>query len=156
MELQVQRNMSQIVNEKYEKLKNKNRDYIIKREWKRNILLQECLNALGSNKKVFSIEEQQEILKKFNIKLTKLLKGNRKKEFQSIQKLASQWTNKLVYIIWDEEKLPIIETNFKSVLDYKDDITLVAFETWIFTVKMDKFVQFDDRNRIIQIEFANE
>ena len=105
---------------------------------------------------MFSIEEQQEILKKFNIKLTKLLKGNRKKEFQSIQKLASQWTNKSVYIIWDEEKLPIIETNFKSVLDYKDDITLVAFETWIFTVKMDKFVQFDDRNRIIQIEFANE
>ena len=156
MELQVQRNMSQIVNEKYEKLKNKNRDYIIKKEWKRNILLQECLNALGSNKKVFSIEEQQEILKKFNIKLTKLLKGNRKKEFQSIQKLASQWINKSVYIIWDEEKLPIIETNFKSVLDYKDDITLVAFETWIFTVKMDKFVQFDDRNRIIQIEFANE
>lgn len=156
MELQVQRNMSQIVNEKYEKLKNKNRDYIIKKAWKRNILLQECLNALGSNKKVFSIEEEQEILKKFNIKLTKLLKGNRKKEFQSIQKLASQWTDESVYIIWDEEKLPIIETNFKSVLDYKDDITLVAFETWIFTVKMDKFVQFDDRNRIIQIEFANE
>lgn len=156
MELQVQRNMSQIVNEKYEKLKNKNRDYIIKKAWKRNILLQECLNALGSNKKVFSIEEEQEILKKFNIKLTKLLKGNRKKEFQSIQKLASQWTDESVYIIWDEEKLPIIETNFKSVLDYKDDITSIAFETWIFTVKMDKFVQFDDRNRIIQIEFANE
>mgnify|MGYP001625675636 FL=1 len=64
MELQVQRNMSQIVNEKYEKLKNKNRDYIIKKAWKRNILLQECLNALGSNKKVFSIEEEQEILRK--------------------------------------------------------------------------------------------
>lgn len=156
MELQVQRNMSQIVNEKYEKLKNKNRDYIIKKAWKRNILLQECLNALGSNKKVFSIEEQQEILRKFNIKLTKLLKGNRKKELQSIQKLASQWTDESVYIIWDEEKLPIIETNFKSVLDYKDDITSIAFETWIVTVKMDKFIQFDDRNRIIQIEFANE
>ena len=156
MELQVQRNMSQIVNEKYEKLKNKNRDYIIKKAWKRNILLQECLNALGSNKKVFTIEEQQEILRKFNIKLTKLLKGNRKKELQSIQKLASQWTDESVYIIWDEEKLPIIETNFKSVLDYKDDITSIAFETWIVTVKMDKFIQFDDRNRIIQIEFANE
>lgn len=80
-------------------MKNKNRDYIIKKAWKRNILLQECLNALGSNKKVFSIEEQQEILRKFNIKLTKLLKGNRKKELQSIQKLASQWTNESVYII---------------------------------------------------------
>ncbi len=108
--------MKATVKKRYQELKIQNYNSLIKREWQSNALLQECLETLGNNKKILSIEEQRQILDKFNIELPRLIK-NRKKTVQSIQELSPQWMNRLVYIIWDEEKLPIIQINFESVLN---------------------------------------
>ena len=124
MELEV--SMKVTVKKRYQELKIQNYNSLIEREWKSNALLQECLETLENNKKILSIEEQRQILDKFNIELPKLIK-NRKKTVQSIQELSPQWMNRLVYIIWDEEKLPIIQTDFESVLKHIDDIVAVAF-----------------------------
>ena len=64
--------------------------------------------------------------------------------------------NRLVYIIWDEEKLPIIQINFESVLNHIDDIVAVAFDTCIVAENMNQFIQFDDRNRITEFNLERE
>lgn len=102
--------MKAAVKKRYQELKIQNYNSLIEREWQSNALLQECLETLGNNKKILSIEEQRQILDKFNIALPRLIK-NRKKTVQLIQELSPQWMNRLVYIIWDEEKLPIIQIN---------------------------------------------
>ena len=153
MELEV--NMKATVKKRYQELKIQNYNSLIKREWQSNALLQECLETLGNNKKILSIEEQRQILDKFNIELPRLIK-NRKKTVQSIQELSPQWMNRLVYIIWDEEKLPIIQINFESVLDHIDDIVAVAFDTCIVAENMNQFIQFDDRNRITEFNLERE
>ena len=147
--------MNETVKKRYQELKIQNYNSLIERKWKSNALLQECLEVLGNNKKILSIEQQQQILDKFNIELPRLI-DNRKKSVQSIQELSSRWMNRLVYIIWDEEGLPIIQTDFESVTNYIDDIVAVAFETWIVVNSMDQFIQFDARNRITEFSLKGE
>lgn len=62
------------------------------------------------------------------------------------------WIDKSVYIIWDEEGLPIIQTNIQSLLHNLDDVVAVAFETWIMATDMKKFIQFNARNTIVEID----
>lgn len=112
--------------------------------------------ALDNNKKILTIEQQQQILTKFNSDLTKLTDSYRKKSIKTIQELLPQWINKSVYIIWDKEDLPIIQTDFECALDNIDDIIAVAFETWVVAIEMNQFIQFNTRNKIVEISLEDD
>ena len=43
---------------RYEQLKQKNKSIERKKNWSDNVLLQECLSALGSQNDILSIDEQ--------------------------------------------------------------------------------------------------
>ncbi|WP_237071922.1 hypothetical protein [Priestia flexa] len=45
---------------------------------------------------------------------------------------ANEYSN-VVYVIWDEGTLPIIQTTLDKVLKDIDDVTAVSFDTWIFS-----------------------
>ncbi|MEL4027149.1 hypothetical protein NST89_00625 [Caldifermentibacillus hisashii] len=40
---------------------------------------------------------------------------------------------KVVYVIWDEGTLPIIQSTLYKVFEVIDDVTAVSFDTWIFS-----------------------
>lgn len=148
--------MNEIKKKQYQELKNNNYNCVIERKWKSNILLQECLAVLGNNKNIISIEQQQPILDDFNNILPQIIKSNKRKKIQSIQELLPHWEKKSVYIIWDEDDLPIVQIDFKYVVDHIDDVSAVAFETWIVAVEMNEFIQFDARNRISEINLEGD
>lgn len=148
--------MNEIKKKQYQELKNNNYNCVIERKWKSNILLQECLAVLGNNKNIISIEQQQSILDDFNNILPQIVKSNKRKKIQSIQELLPHWEKKSVYIIWDEDDLPIVQIDFKYVVDHIDDVSAVAFETWIVAVEMNEFIQFDARNRISEINLERD
>ena len=79
------------------------------------------------------------------------MNSNIKKNVLTIQEMFSQWISKQVYIIWDKEGLPIIQTDFECVIKYIDEVLAVSFETWVVAEDMNQFIQFDDANRIIEI-----
>ena len=97
--------MNEIIKKRYQELKDRNSNFVREKKWESNALLQECLLALDNNKKILTIEQQQQILTKFNSDLTKLTDSYRKKSIKTIQELLPQWINKSVYIIWDKEDL---------------------------------------------------
>lgn len=148
--------MNEIKKKQYQELKNNNYNCVIERKWKSNILLQECLAVLGNNKNIISIEQQQPILDDFNNILPQIIKSNKRKKIQSIQELLPHWGKKSVYIIWDEDDLPIVQIDFKYIVDHIDDVSAVAFETWIVAVEMNEFIQFDARNRISEINLERD
>lgn len=148
--------MNEIKKKQYQELKNNNYNCVIERKWKSNILLQECLTVLGNNKNIISIEQQQPILDDFNNILPQIIKSNKRKKIQSIQELLPHWEKKSVYIIWDEDDLPIVQIDFKYIVDHIDDVSAVAFETWIVAVEMNEFIQFDARNRISEINLERD
>lgn len=145
--------MNKTVKKRYQELKSRNSNYVREKKWESNVLLQECLLTLGNNKKILALEQQKQILVRFNSVLPRLMDSNRKKSVQSVRELLPQWGNNPVYIIWDEESLPIIKTDFESILVCIDDVIAVAFETWITTMEMNQFIQFSSRNKMIEITF---
>lgn len=71
--------MNEIIKKRYQELKDRNSNFVREKKWESNALLQECLLALDNNKKILTIEQQQQILTKFNSDLTKLTDSYRKK-----------------------------------------------------------------------------
>ena len=132
----------------YGQLKNKNRDIVRKKNRENNILLQECLTALGANKLILSADKQEEIISGFNKRVAALQNAD-KREIDSIQALLSEWPEK-IYVIWDEVDLPVIQTDLVCIIGCEDDIKAVAFETWIVSDNMDKFIQFSSNDKIIE------
>lgn len=39
----------------------------------------------------------------------------------------------IIYVIWDEGTLPIIQSTLDKVFEAIDDVTAVSFDTWIFS-----------------------
>ena len=69
------------------------------------------------------------------------MNSNIKKNVLTIQEMFSQWISKQVYIIWDKEGLPIIQTDFECVIKYIDEVLAVSFETWVVAEDMNQFIQ---------------
>lgn len=143
--------MNEEIKRRYQELKNRSREHIKEKNRESNILLQECLSVLGNSKMILAPEQEREILDKFNSKLPSIMNSNIKKNVLTIQEMFPQWISKQVYIIWDKEGLPIIQTDFECVIKYIDEVLAVSFETWVVAEDMNQFIQFDDANRIIEI-----
>ena len=77
--------MNEIIKKRYQELKDRNSNFVREKKWESNALLQECLLALDNNKKILTIEQQQQILTKFNSDLTKLTDSYRKKSIKTSQ-----------------------------------------------------------------------
>lgn len=45
---------------------------------------------------------------------------------------VNEYSN-VVYVIWDEGSLPIIQTTLDKVFKVIDDVTAVSFDTWVFS-----------------------
>ncbi|WP_232223986.1 hypothetical protein [Anoxybacteroides tepidamans] len=41
--------------------------------------------------------------------------------------------SKVIYVIWDEGTLPIVQSELNKVFEVIDDVTAVSFDTWIFS-----------------------
>ena len=52
--------------------------------------------------------------------------------------------------------MPIIQTDFECALDNIDDIIAVAFETWVVAIEMNQFIQFNTRNKIVEISLEDD
>ncbi len=115
---------------KCEKLKERNKKYILKMHWNRNVLLQECLHALGKDIYILSSDKNKELINKLNVFIS--VKNNSyKKSMNNINDLLIDYKNEVFYIIWDEKSLPIVRTDFSNIIQEIESITAVSFDTWL-------------------------
>lgn len=115
---------------KCEKLKERNKEYILKMHWNRNVLLQECLHALGKDIYILSSDKNKELINKLNVFIS--VKNNSyKKSMNNINDLLIDYKNEVFYIIWDEKSLPIVRTDFSNIIQEIESITAVSFDTWL-------------------------
>ncbi|MED4590105.1 MULTISPECIES: CDI toxin immunity protein [Priestia] len=109
-------------------------------------LFDECIEALGEDVHVFSDNNREQILSNFESsfpfkwgrieweKVSNNAEVNTVDEIISfLDQNANEYSN-VVYVIWDEGTLPIIQTTLDKVLKDIDDVTAVSFDTWIFSL----------------------
>jgi hypothetical protein len=110
-------------------------------------LFKECIEALGSSVMVLSIAESNKIFQVFEQSVP-IYRGGSRIDWQQItiktalndpnnlalalQKLLHELLDTTVYVLWNDESLPIIKTDLASVVTNLDDVISVCPETWLF------------------------
>ncbi len=121
-------------------------------------LLEECIEALGNDKRILNENDNITAFKNFenNFPITSYgridwdkLEGFEKINIPTdILKYLSPDDKCL--IIWNEMSLPIIETTIMSFLNNIDDILAVSYDTWIIVDKREITIEFY-HNRLITL-----
>lgn len=141
---------------KYEQLKKRNAKMVQEAMLKNNVLLQECIEVLKDQEGVLPSNKQEEILTAFNAKLNEALNSSaiikKMERLNSIDDINPDWIGKRVYIIWDEASLPIIERKLNEVIHNIDNIKAVAFDTWIVSENLCKFIEINHNDEIWKLE----
>ena len=101
-------------------LKSVNKEYIKKLQWKSNVLLQECLNNLET----YQIISDETIIKHI-VKIA----GDTEIKRMSHSDIPMIEKNHDYYIIWDNERVPIIKCKGNDIIENWDDVLAVAFDT---------------------------
>lgn len=108
-------------------------------------LLEECIEALQNSSQVVSGNKKTEIQNTFNKTLPLTSWGrinwallNNKLTITEVQqvvehlKKSEKDVSSAVYIIWDEASLPVIKSDFNTIVSHLDDVTAVSFDTWLY------------------------
>lgn len=136
--------MNEQQKKRYEELKKKNakaiKEKAREKDWKSNVPLQECLEALGTTETSLPVEEQEGIVDKFNAKLRKLSQFQ-KEEHGSIDSVRME-DMQSVYVIWGRMDLPVLRTDFANVKNNIYEVTANT-DTWIVSEDMEHFVCVD-------------
>ncbi|KUR59253.1 hypothetical protein HF695_09780 [Bacillus safensis] len=110
------------------------------------ILLDECIEALGEGARVLYDNDRVQILSNLDksfpfsdysqIEWEKVSAYAEVDTIDEIRSFLDQKLNEysdIIYIIWDEGTLPIIQSTLDKVFEAIDDVTAVSFDTWIFS-----------------------
>ncbi|WP_026678705.1 hypothetical protein [Fictibacillus gelatini] len=109
-------------------------------------LFDECIEVLGENVHVFSDRQKEQVLNDFEssfpftewgridwVKVCNHAKVHTVDEIISFLHKNMKAYSNVVYVIWDEGTLPIIQSTLNKVFEVIDDVTAVSFDTWIFS-----------------------
>lgn len=108
-----------------------------------NVLLKECLEALGNGCILEAESEAVKILNDFfrNNKIPGKEIGREDLEFMR---------EKNYYIIWDEASLPVVICCGERIVENLDDILCVSFDTFFMEVDKNVVIEYSHDNRIIK------
>lgn len=109
-------------------------------------LFDECIEVLGENVHILSDSKREQVLSDFEksfplsqwgrIEWEEVSNHAEVTTFDEIVSFLNQNINKynnVIYVIWDERTLPIIQTNLNAVFEVIDDVTAVSFDTWMYS-----------------------
>ena len=101
-------------------LRAENKKYREQLEWKNNVLLQECFEALGEYR---IISDKSDITRITDI-------ANSVNTIQISHSAEPPILGEhIYYVVWDNLKVPIIECKGNDILAHWDDVMAVAFDT---------------------------
>lgn len=113
-----------------------------------NGYLDDCVKSLGDGVVVLSPEESMalsdKILNTFDFELNGLNRRNDHVREISTEEIDTTLDNgHECLVMWDEYSLPVIKTTLGGVMSNLDDVTAVAFDTWVVGSKLDWIIEFN-------------
>ena len=134
-------------NQKLKELLEKNKQHIVQLNIKNNVLLQECLDALGINASILEPQEHERIYNLFSQKVPQLTWEIDSTKFHSCVKLETYEyiyeiaKNKFFYIIWGID-LYIIKCDLPTILQNIYDVICVSPDTWLLSEDFKEVIEF--------------
>ncbi|NRF96010.1 hypothetical protein HQN89_34980 [Paenibacillus frigoriresistens] len=130
----------------------------IKKEVHTNTLFDECIDALGDNTRIYSLDESVRVVAMLVMSFPFTKWGRidwesveRKitiHDIDEIIKLNEFENENELLIIWDEMNLPVVESTLQKILSNIDDVDAVGFDTWIVNMEMNKIIEIHHEGEI--------
>ncbi|QDH23069.1 hypothetical protein [Saccharibacillus brassicae] len=123
---------------KLERLLERNR--LRQEEEHRNLLFEECLDALGSGAAVLGDTESQELERSFTEEFIITSYGRIEwdlyKGYEQLDRnaLASRYAHEqeVYHLVWSHGSQPVIEARMNRIVERLDDVTAVSPDVWIY------------------------
>ncbi|WP_217591943.1 hypothetical protein [Cohnella sp. GbtcB17] len=138
---------------KTEQLKRK-----VKKEAALHVLFEECMDALGDNTRIYSLDESVRVIARLvssfpftnwgSVDWTSVERKISLHDVEEIRKLDEFENDNELLIIWDEMNLPVVESTLERILNHFDDVEAVGFNTWIVNMEMNKLIEKSHDGRI--------
>ena len=114
-------------------------------------LFDECIEVLGNNAIIFSIEETERLFNWLEHKFPILVSGHiewdkvsKKIQIKNMVDILNILENKdnAIFVFWDNAKIPALKSTLECVLNVIDDVTAVGFYTWLFSPNAGYVIEF--------------
>ena len=122
---------------KEKRAEKKARDQAIQESqyWKTHPLMQNCLRAMRGSCTLAPVEMHEAAIAVVNIAL-------RENTWISQTKIPADFMDGTVYIVWNDEKLPVLKAPWALAKDTLSDITAVAEGTFLVSETLDRILHF--------------
>lgn len=148
--------MDEINKKKYKMLMEENQHKLKSMAWKKDILLNECLENLKEYE-VISLEKTNDIFKYISDKFPMTSYGrfdwvNMKKftEINNMQEILQIYNiQDYFYILWDTYNIPCIKCKLNFILSAIDDVLAVGFNTWLLYLNKKEMIEFYHNGDIV-------
>ena len=127
--------------QKLEQKKARNKAVVESQYWKNNALLCDCLQSMRGSCTMTPMELHEAVIAAVNI----ALREDRWVTVEELIDIPETFLTGTVYIVWDDEKLPVLQAPWDMVDGNLTDIRAVAFETFLVSETMDRIIHFGDR-----------
>lgn len=114
-----------------------------------------CLRAFGTQARALSQEQSATIVNQFMLRfpftnwggidwsqLSSQLDIETVAEIIPALQQARKDLQAPVYIIWDNTNIPCVESRLPEILKHLDEVTIVSFETWLFSPATGYVIEF--------------
>ena len=128
---------------KEKRAEKKARDQAIRQSqyWKTHPKMQNCLRAMRGSCTLAPVEMHEAAIAVVNIAL-------REGSWTSQTDLPADFMDGTVYIVWTDEKLPVLKAPWDLAKDTLTEITAVAEGTFLVEETLDHILWFDSESRI--------
>lgn len=148
--------MDETNKKRYKILMEKNQHKLKSVAWKKDILLNECLENLKEYE-VISLEETNDIFQYISDKFPMTSYGrfdwaNMKKftEINNMQEILQIYnTQDYFYVLWDTYDIPCVKCKLNFILSYIDDVLAVGFNTWLLSLNKKEMIEFYHNGDIV-------
>lgn len=109
--------------------------------WKSHPLLQQCLQAMRGSCTLASPELHEAAIAAVNIAF-------REGTWTSVTQLPENFLSQTLYLVWDDEKLPVLKAPRELTMENLSNVTAVTEKTFLVSETMDRIIWLDGLGRI--------
>lgn len=125
---------------KQEEKKAMNEAIAQSRYWRTHPKLQSCLQAMRGSCTLASVELHEAAIAVVNIAL-------REGTWTSAEQVPEQFLPQTLYLVWDDEKIPVLKAPRDLTMENLSAVTAVAEKTFLVSETMDRIIWFDEHDQ---------
>ena len=126
--------------EKREQTMARNKAILESRYWREHALLHRCIDVMRGSCTVAPVDMHEAAVAAVNIALTE----DAWRTLEELIDIPEDFMPEMVYIVWDDPKLPVLRAPWLLADKYLWDVRAVADRSFLVSEHLDRIISFDE------------